>query len=146
MTLQTSNLFTGSSRITIHTSAKKVWDALTNPEIVKQYIHGTEVISDWQVGGAIIYRGIWKDTPYEDRGMIVELIPNQFLKTTYWSAASAPENTPENNFTVSYQLTEADGETTLTVVTENHPSQVDADTASKNWEHVLNLLKDLLEK
>ena len=135
-----------TTRITIRANAPKVWDALTNPAIVKQYLFGTEVRSDWQVGSPITYTGIWKDKPYQDKGTIVEIIPNQLLKTTYWSAFSEREDLPENYLLVSYQLAEADGETTLSITTENQPSQADADDASKNWEYVLGMMKDLLEK
>lgn len=135
-----------TTSISIHASAAKVWDALTNPEIVRQYLFGTEVSSDWQVGSPITYKGMWKDTPYEDKGTIVEIIPNKLLKTTYWSAFSEREDVPENYLLVSYQLAEADGETTLSITTENQPSQADADDANKNWGYVLGMMKDLLEK
>lgn len=146
MTAQPSTSFTGTSRIGIRASAEKIWDALTNPAIVKQYLFGTEVISDWKIGSPIRYKGLWKDKPYEDKGTIVELIPNRLLKTTYWSGFSEREDIPENYLLVSYQISEADGETTLTITTENNPSAVDAEDASKNWEYVLHLMKDLLEK
>ena len=138
--------FTGASRITMRASAEKVWEALTNPEIVKQYLFGTEVISDWKVGSPIRYKGLWKDKPYEDKGTILELIPNKLLKTTYWSGFSEREDIPENYLVVSYQLEAADGETTLTITTENNPSAADAEEVSKNWEYVQHLMKDLLEK
>ncbi len=135
-----------STSIRIRASAATVWDALTNPEIVQQYLFGTQVSSDWQVGSPITYKGVWKDTPYEDKGTILEIIPNKLLKTTYWSPFSEREDKPENYFIVSYQLDEADGETTLSITTANHPDQADADDASKNWAYVLGLMKTLLEK
>ena len=138
--------FSSTNSIAIQASIEKVWDALTNPEVVKQYLFGTEVLSDWQVGSLITYKGMWKDKPYEDKGIIVELIPNQLLKTTYWSVFSEREDVAENYLLVSYQLAEAGSETSLTIRTENNPSQEDANDVGKNWEYVLTLIKNLLEK
>ena len=46
-----------SESIEIHEAPSKVWDALTNPEIIKKYLFGTETITDWKVGSEIIFQG-----------------------------------------------------------------------------------------
>ncbi len=46
--------------ISINASIAKVWDALTNPEVIKQYMFGTEIISDWKEGSPIIWKGEWQ--------------------------------------------------------------------------------------
>ena len=43
--------------IKINSSASKVWQVLTNPELTKQYMFGCEIISDWKVGSPVIWRG-----------------------------------------------------------------------------------------
>ena len=43
--------------ILIETSPEKLWQALTDPQMTKQYFYGTEVVSDWNVGGEIRYVG-----------------------------------------------------------------------------------------
>jgi uncharacterized protein YndB with AHSA1/START domain len=146
MTTPAPNTFTGMSSITIQATAEKVWDALTNPETIKQYLFGTEVFTDWQVGSPIIYKGQWKDQPYEDKGTIVALIPNKLLQTTYWSVFSEREDTPDNYLLVTYRLSEADGATTLSITTDKNPTEEDAENVSKNWAYVLQMMKDLLEK
>ena len=35
---------------TINASADKVWNALTDPGMIKKYMFGTTVISDWKEG------------------------------------------------------------------------------------------------
>jgi uncharacterized protein YndB with AHSA1/START domain len=32
----------------------KVWNALVNPQAIKEYMFGTNVVSDWREGGSII--------------------------------------------------------------------------------------------
>ena len=146
MTAPTSNTFSATTSIIIQAKIEKVWDALTNPEIVRQYLFGTEVTTDWQVGSPITYKGVWKDTPYEDKGVIVAFIPNQLLQTSYWSAFSEREDAPENYILVSYRLSEADDGTMLSITTDKNPSEEDAENGSKNWGYVLQMMKDLLEK
>lgn len=34
--------------VSINTSRAKVWNALGNPEAIKQYMFGTNVVSDWR--------------------------------------------------------------------------------------------------
>jgi hypothetical protein len=31
----------------------KVWNALINPELIKQYLFGTEAVSEWKIGSPI---------------------------------------------------------------------------------------------
>ena len=37
-------------KTTINAPVSKVWDALTNPETIKQYFFGTDTITDWRAG------------------------------------------------------------------------------------------------
>ncbi|HXN57096.1 MAG TPA: SRPBCC domain-containing protein, partial [Candidatus Angelobacter sp.] len=60
--------FTAEKRITINGSVDAVWDALTKPELVKQYLHGTNMKTDWKVGSPITWSGEWKGKPYQDKG------------------------------------------------------------------------------
>jgi uncharacterized protein YndB with AHSA1/START domain len=52
--------------LSIAAPAARVWDALVNPQLIKQYMFGTTAVSDWQQGSPIIWRGEWKGKPYED--------------------------------------------------------------------------------
>ena len=42
--------------ISIDASVDRVWNALTNPDIIKQYMFGAKVISDWNEGSPIVWR------------------------------------------------------------------------------------------
>ena len=139
------NTFTATASITIRASADKVWDALTNPKLIKQYLFGTEARSDWKVGSPITYSGVWEGKAYEDKGKILEVVPQKLLKSTYWSGFSGKPDIPENYQTVTYELSEAGGQTTLTITQENNPNAQSADHSVENWNKVLDALKKLLE-
>jgi uncharacterized protein YndB with AHSA1/START domain len=42
--------FEAINSVTIDAPKAEVWDALTNPAKVKQYLHGTEMSTDWREG------------------------------------------------------------------------------------------------
>ena len=135
-----------TARIDIAAPAAAVWMALTNPEMIKQYLFGTEATSDWKVGSPITYKGVWQGKPYEDKGTILEVVPNQILKSTYWSGMSGLEDKPENYSTVTYSLSEKGGRTTLTVTQSNNSTKESATHSEGNWKMVLEGLKALIEK
>ena len=137
--------FTARQSIAIRSPAARVWEALTRPELVKRYLFGTEMTADWRVGGALTYRGQWQGRSYEDQGEVRIFRPEKLLQTTYFSALSGREDKPENYSIVTYELSEADGSTTLTVTQDNNPSRESADHSAKNWAVVLDGLKKLLE-
>ena len=138
--------FTATANITIRVRADQVWKALTDPELIKQYLFGTEASSEWKVGSSITYRGVWQGKPYEDKGIILDLKPNKLLKSTYWSGMSGLEDKPENYNTVTYSLSETNKYTTLTVTQDNNRTREGAAHSEANWGTVLKGLKDLLEK
>jgi len=136
---------TANATITIDVPAAKVWEALTKPELVKQYLFGAEVISDWKVGGPLNYRGEWEGKQYEDKGTILEINPNELLMATYFSPMSGREDKPENYSTLTYTLSETSGRTTLTIKQENNTSREAAEQSKKNWNMILQAIKKLLE-
>ena len=132
--------------IVVNAPAARVWQALTRPELVKQYFFGTEMTADWRVGGAITYRGQWEGKSYVDKGAVKVFEPERLLVTTYFSSLSGSEDKPENYNTVTYRLAESEGRTTLTIIQDNNPTREAADHSAANWAVVLEALKILVEK
>ena len=132
--------------ILIHAAPAKVWKALTDPAMVKEYLFGTDMNADWRVGGRITYRGVWEGKEYEDGGEILELIPEKILKTTYWSSMSGTEDKAENYVTVTYKLEKKDNSTELTIIQDNNKTKEGAEHSGGNWQWVLGKMKELLEK
>jgi hypothetical protein len=50
-----NNKFIAEATTIINAPVSKVWQALVNPKIIKQYLFGTDVITDWKVGSPITY-------------------------------------------------------------------------------------------
>lgn len=139
--------YTAQTNITINAPIAKVWDALTNPEIIKQYLHGTKTVTDWKVGSPIIWKGDWKGELYEDKGTILAFAPQKLLKYSHWSPMSGDEDKPENYHDVTYELSEHDGKTILTFTQGNSPTQEEADGMVKSfWAPALQIIKDTTEE
>jgi len=139
--------FEAKKSVTIDAPKAKVWDALTNPEKVKQYMHGTNMSTDWNEGSPIFWRGEWKGKSYEDKGTVLEVEPQRLLRYTHWSPMGGSEDKPENYHTVTYELTGDDGKTTLALTQDNNATQAEADNmAQNNWGPVLEGLKATAEK
>jgi len=133
-------------QIEINAATEKIWDALTNPEIIKQYLFGTEVISDWTVGAEIVFQGEYEDSQYKDKGTIKVFDVEKRFQYTYLSSFSGLEDIPENYHLITYDLDDKNGITMLTIVQENIQSQEARDHSEKNWEMVLNKIKEIVEE
>ncbi len=139
-------MFTATAKVTIRAGAERVWDALVNPRLIRQYLFGTEAVSDWKEGSPVVYRGVWQGRAYEDKGTILESVPMKRLKSTYWSQLSGLADLPENYNTVTFELEPADGATALTVTQDNVPTKESAEHSARNWNQVLATMKELLER
>lgn len=131
---------------TISAPASKVWDALTNPAMIKQYFFGTDAISDWKQGGPLEFRGSWEGKEYVDKGVILKSEPPKLFQYTYLSSFSNLPDAPENYANISYELIEDNGQTTLNVKQENVANEEARKHSEDNWATVLKDLKHLLEK
>lgn len=133
--------------IEIKASREVTWDALTKPELVKQYMHGATITTDWKVGSPITWHGTWKDKPYEDKGEVLEYEPSKLLRYTHWSPMLGREDKPENYHIITVELSEGSGLTILTLTQSNNPNQEAADAMAKNgWLPMMLSLKALVEK
>src|SRR6186997_895117 len=113
------NKLTATNSISIHAPVSKVWQALIDPAQIKQYLFGTDAKSDWKKGSPITYTGEWEGKSYEDKGTVIDIIPNQRLHTTYWSGMSGKEDKPENYANVIYDLKPEGDNTTITITQDN---------------------------
>ncbi len=143
---------TGKVNATIYAPMAEVWEALTNPDLIKQYFFGTNTTTDWKVGSPIKFTGEWQGKTYEDKGTILAFEPNKLIRYSYWSSMSGIEDKPENYVTVTYALFSNNssnnnkGSTDITITQENIPDEKMKEHSEENWKKVLDGLKKLVEK
>ncbi len=132
--------------ISIDVPVGKVWDALTNPELIGQYMFGTKVISDWREGSTIIWKGEWQGKKYMDRGVILKLEPNRILQYTHFSPLSGLQDILENYHTVTIKLSAEGVRTHISISQDNNLTEKSREHSEKNWSMMLANLRNLLEK
>ncbi|BCW59177.1 SRPBCC domain-containing protein [Arthrobacter sp. StoSoilB20] len=130
---------------TIDAVPEKVWEALTDPSLIREYFLGTNVTTSWRVGEPITYSGEYNGTAYEDKGIVLAFDPPKLLKTTHYSPASGLPDVPANHHTVEYDVAGADGRTTVTITQGNNSSAEEVAQSTKTWTLVLGNLKEFLE-
>jgi uncharacterized protein YndB with AHSA1/START domain len=134
-----------SARTTINAPVATVWNALVNPEVIKQYMFGTNVVSEWKKGSAIAWKGIWQGKTYEDKGTILELRPERTLRYSHFSPLSGVPDVPENYHTVTIELSREGNSTIVSLSQDNNPTEEAQSHSEKNWTMMLMSLKKLLE-
>jgi uncharacterized protein YndB with AHSA1/START domain len=141
-----ANKLSVKTGININAPVSKVWQALTDPAMIKEYLFGTNTVSDWKKGSSITYSGEWEGKQYEDKGEIIDIVPEKLLHTTYFSGMSGKEDKPENYANVIYEVTPQNGSTTVTISQDNIDDEKGVEHMKKNWGMVLDGMKKLLEK
>ena len=123
----------------IHEPVDRVWQALVDPKLISQYMMGAEVITDWEEGSTIRWKGEWQGKPYEDRGHLLIVREPDLLKYTHVSSAA-----PDKAHTITVELIEVAGVTHLHLTQDNNVSQEACIAAEKNWRAILDGLKKVL--
>jgi uncharacterized protein YndB with AHSA1/START domain len=131
--------------IQINAPVSQVWDALTNPNVIRKYMFGTNVISDWKEGSPIIWKGEWQGKNYEDKGTILKLDANRILQYTHFSPLLGLPDIPENYHTVTIALSDQARHTSVALRQDNNPTEEARDHSEQNWRMMLQSLKKLLE-
>ncbi len=143
--METRNLIAQAST-TIAAPVAAVWEALTSPALIKQYMFGTEVVSNWQEGSPITWRGEYQGRRYEDKGTILKFVPPHTLQYSHYSPLSGLPDEPQNYHTVTIEIF---GQGTLTHVSlaqDGSATAEERDHSAKNWAIMLQGLRNLVEK
>lgn len=133
--------------VRIDVSIDTVWEGLTNPEIIANYLYGTETITDWQVGSSIIFQGEYEGQTFKDHGVIVEFIPKSKIVYSYWSSFSGLEDVPENYSKVAYEVKPiSDNEIELTWIQTGFADEERQKHSADGMDSFLQRIKEVIEK
>jgi len=130
---------------TITAPADKVWDALTNPATIKQYMLGAAVASTWKVGDAITWKGEMKGKPYEDKGRILRSERNKLIEYSHFSPMSGEPDVPENYHVVTVKLSPDGNGTRVDLAQTKNPTEDARKHSEENWNQMLTGLKSIVE-
>ena len=139
------NNYVAKAEVEIDAPTNRVWDALVNPEKIKQYMFGTNVASDWKEGSPIVWKGEWKGKAYEDKGVIRKLQLERMLQYSHFSPLSGQPDKPENYHLVTIELSGEGPRTRVSLSQDNNATEEARKHSEENWKMMLANLKKLFE-
>ncbi|MFD2360878.1 MULTISPECIES: SRPBCC domain-containing protein [unclassified Arthrobacter] len=135
-----------TSTTTIEARPGRVWEVITDPAAVKEFMFGAEVQTDWKVGSPITWQGEWEGKPFQDKGEIRDIVPGRKLVYTHFSPMSGQEDKPENYHTLEWTLEDQGGATRLTLAQDNNPTPEAAAHSKAMWDKLVGDVKALAER
>jgi uncharacterized protein YndB with AHSA1/START domain len=118
---------------------------LTDPSQIEKYMFGSQVVTDWEQGSTIVWKGQYEGKSYEDKGEIVEIEPGRRLKMTHFSPLSGQDDIPANYHTLVYELEQRGGTTHVSLSQDNKANEEEAEHSRENWQTMLMGLKEVVE-
>jgi len=135
--------------VLINASTSKVWEYLTNPDLMKSWMGDAEmkieIITDWKVGNPLIIKG-FHHLQFENKGIILRFEPEKVFQYNYLSSLSDLADITENHTTITFTLVPKAGKTVLTVEVENFPTEIIYKHLEFYWNGTIHLLKEVIEK
>jgi uncharacterized protein YndB with AHSA1/START domain len=131
--------------VNIKAPVERVWNALTDPEMIRQYMPGTTVESAWEEGSTITWKGVWKGKTYEDKGILLQVKPRALLQYSHYSPREGQQRRPENDHIVTINLKHQGHQTHIMLTQDHNASDTERRHSEENWNIMLLSLKKLLE-
>ena len=125
----------------IHTTPDKLWDALTNGEVTKQYFFGETIVSDWKKGSP--WHSVGSSGSRDVESTVLEADSPRRLVVT-WQVLYDPDLRDEHS-RVTYEIDKRGDICKLTVSHELGRAPKTAKHVSNGWGIVVAGLKTLLE-
>lgn len=138
-------LFTATAQTDVAAPPERVWVALTEPDQIAAYMHGSLVTTTWEVGSAITWDGKYDGHSYQDKGEVLTYDKPHVLSVTHYSPLMGQPDEPESYRTLVYTLTVSGDRTRLELVQDGCDSEEQAARFSQNWQTMLDGLKAQVE-
>jgi len=138
---------TVNKTVVINASVAKVWDTITNPILIKQWVSDAEmsVTSDFKVGSPINFKGAWSNVEHSATGTILKFEKEKVFQYTSWSKITRLPNIPENHSLIEFTLSPDEGKVLLTVTHSNLIAKASYEHSNFYWSTTLQVIKKLAE-
>ena len=140
------NIF--STSITINAAPTEVWQTLTNPEIMIQWLGDPEmeieVLTNWEVNNPIIIKG-FHHIKFENKGIVLVFNKERKLSFTHLSSVSKLPDIPESYSTLSFTIEPIGNITQLLLNIENFPTESIRRHLEFYWKTTLVTIKNKAE-
>ena len=134
--------------VAIDAPRAKVWDALVNPETIKQYMPVTNVVSDWRENSPILWKSEFQGKPFEIKGKVLRLERGRLLEYDHSLPifrSSAATRSPVRSQRVTIELQDEGVQTRVSVTEQGNKNRRELEHSEGSWRMVLHGMKALLE-
>jgi len=134
--------------ITINAPAEKIWQALTNPADMKNWMGEFDITIDtiWQVGSPITITGALYKKPFENKGIVLAFEPWSNIAYSHLSSVSNLEDIPGNYSHIAFSLTPAGPQTNLTLTVTHFATDVIYKHLAFYWNGTLEVFRKYVEE
>ncbi|WP_075344536.1 SRPBCC domain-containing protein [Tenacibaculum agarivorans] len=136
--------------VDFNSNKEEVWDLLTNPEKTKQYMFGCEVLSEWNIGSQIIWKGKTENGQeiIHVKGEITEIKNGEKVSFTMLDPNIGIKDIPENYVKLTYELNESESGTIFKLTQEFEGienAEKRYEESISGWNMVIDVMKKLVE-
>jgi uncharacterized protein YndB with AHSA1/START domain len=133
--------------IIINAPVLKTWKALTEPELMKQWMseEPLDIITDWKVGGPILIKGNIHEVYFENTGRIVQFEQYKILSYEHLSSLSQLPDVPASYSVLEFELQALNQQTHLKLTLRNFPTESIYKHLKFYWETTVGILKKFTE-
>lgn len=130
----------------VQASPDQVWRVLLDPVSVREYMFGAEVVTDWLPGSPILFRGVWQGSPYEDKGVILDVDEPLLLRYTHYSPLGGAPDVPASYHTLTFALEPIPLGTRLTLTQDNNATVEAAEHSAGMWLQLVDAVRTIAER
>ena len=101
-----SKTMTFKEEVFFKANPDQVWDLLINPAMTRQYMFGCEVVSNWEIGGPLNWKGTTEDGTevIYVKGNLLEYEKGKKISSTTFDPNGTMEDIPENYVNLTYEI------------------------------------------
>lgn len=133
-----------TNTIAINAPMEFVWEVLTSRKFSVHYMFNCEVITTWEIGSPVEWKGNYNGYEAHQVGTVIEFTPFKRLTYSTFDPNFGLEDLPENYIHVTYELKKEDQKTTHLSITNKT-----FDGHTERFNHILegwNLVAPLIAK
>jgi len=136
--------------IRIDASSNAVWEALTQPGLMKSWMSDSEIeiVTNWEVGSPIIInvRDVSYKTAFTNTGIVLQFLKDRVLEYSHLSSISRLPDQAENYILIRFTLQPEEDHTLLELNLSNFPTESHYKHIDFYWTVTLGVLKRFVEE
>jgi uncharacterized protein YndB with AHSA1/START domain len=138
-----------SKSIRLNVRPNAVWDALTRPDLMKNWMSDSEIeiVTTWEVGSPIIINAqeVSYKTAFSNTGVVLQFVKDQVLEYSHLSSLSRLPDQAENHTLIKFTLQQEEDHTLLELNLSNFPTESHYKHIDFYWTVTLEVLKRFVE-